>query len=68
MLEYLINRYTWRGWQLAILRVSMICLGILIGCHFPAFFQSMNGSLWTVFAVTSVFLIVLGIRIKPVRK
>lgn len=68
MLEYLINRYAWRGWQLALLRISMVCLGILMGCHFPEFFKSVNGSLWIAFAVTSFFTIVWGFRARPLAK
>ena len=56
--------YTLSWWQFGLMKISLIALGILIGCTWPAVFGGawVIALLWGAFAVPAIYLAAVSLK------
>ncbi len=60
--------YTLEWWQVGVLKLSMIALGIAVGVTWPDFFAGSIALIWLIFAVTAVYMTFVGLRLSRPRQ
>lgn len=49
------RKVTMKQWQLAMLKIGMITVGILLGLYFAEFWRPLERALWILFAVVALW-------------
>jgi hypothetical protein len=52
--------YTFRWWQVGLLKIALLSLGILVGTDFSSFFagnQGLLALLWCLFLIPTIYLV-----------
>ncbi len=52
--------YTLKWWQVGLLKVSMLALGLVVGATWPEAFATWTVLLWILFAILAAYLIFVG--------
>ncbi len=55
--------YTLTWWQVGLLKVSMLALGLVIGATWPEEFETWTVLLWILFATPAAYLTFVGFRL-----
>jgi hypothetical protein len=54
--------YTFAWWQLALLKISVLALGLAVGSSWPDFFAGWRGLLLVLFVVPAFYVTYVGIE------
>jgi len=59
----LLNRkIPWANWQFGVLKIAVLCLGILLGVYFTEFWRPLLPVIWIVGVVTAIWVTVIWLR------
>lgn len=56
--------YSYRWWEIGLLKISLIAFGILIGSYWEEFFmeESVIPLLWVLFIIPAVYLVIVSLK------
>ncbi len=56
--------WTFKWWEVGVIKVSLISLGILLGVYFTDFLSGLMWLWWFLFVITTVFFLIKMVREK----
>jgi len=61
-MNFLTRKIPWATWQFGLLKVAMLCLGILLGVYFTEFWKPRLPLIWVVAVVTTIWVSVIWLQ------
>ena len=61
-MSFLTRRVPWSNWQIGLLKLSMVSVGIILGALFSEFWKPLLRPLGAVFLITAVWVTILWRR------
>jgi hypothetical protein len=58
-MNFLSRQIPWTNWHFGLLKIAMLCVGILLGVYFNDFWKPLLPGIWVVVVVTSVWVTVV---------
>ena len=61
-MNFLTRKIPWANWQFGVLKITVLCLGILLGVYFTEFWRPILPLVWIVGVVTAIWVTMIWLR------
>jgi len=61
-MNFLFRKIPWANWQFGVLKIAMLCVGILLGVYFTEFWKPLLPGIWVMAVVASVWATIIWVR------
>jgi hypothetical protein len=61
-MNFLTRKVPWANWQFGVLKIAVLCVGILLGVYFTEFWRPILPMIWIVGVVTAIWVTVIWLR------
>jgi len=61
-MNLLTRKIPWATWQFGVLKIAMLCLGVLLGVYFAEVWRPFLPVVWIVAVVTTIWVSVIWLR------